>query len=68
MKKLLDRIPARLKNRYMAASLRDGGATPGERVLAIVGAGHLAGRMGLVEMLRAEGLTVERVMLPGEAP
>ena len=33
-----------------------------------VGAGHLAGKTGLVEMLRAEGLAVERVVLPGEAP
>lgn len=33
-----------------------------------VGAGHLAGRTGMVEMLRAEGLRVERVMLPGEVP
>ena len=31
------------RDRYMAASLRDGGATPGQRMLAIVGAGHLAG-------------------------
>lgn len=31
------------RDRYMAASLRDGNATPGQRVLAIVGAGHLAG-------------------------
>jgi uncharacterized protein len=42
--------------------LREGGA-----VIA-VGAGHLAGTTGLVEMLRAEGLLVERVALPGEAP
>ncbi|MFZ1479586.1 MAG: TraB/GumN family protein [Paracoccaceae bacterium] len=33
-----------------------------------VGAGHLAGETGPVEMLRAEGLVVERVPLPGEAP
>ena len=31
------------RDRYMAASLRDGGATPGQRVLAVVGAGHLSG-------------------------
>ncbi len=31
------------RDRYMAASLRNGGATPGQRVLAVVGAGHLAG-------------------------
>ena len=39
----------------------------GDAVIA-VGAGHLAGTTGLVEMLRAEGLVVERVVLPAEAP
>jgi uncharacterized protein YbaP (TraB family) len=39
----------------------------GDAVIA-VGAGHLAGRTGLVAMFRAEGLVVERVVLPGEAP
>ena len=42
--------------------IRDGGA-----VIA-VGAGHLAGPTGMVQMLRAEGLQVDRVALPGEAP
>lgn len=31
------------RDRYMAANLRAGNATPGQRVLAVVGAGHLAG-------------------------
>ncbi len=33
-----------------------------------VGAGHLPGATGLVEMLRGAGMTVERVVLPGEVP
>lgn len=36
-------------------------------VFVAVGAGHLPGELGLVEMLRKQGLTVERVALPGEA-
>ncbi len=39
----------------------------GDAVIA-VGAGHLAGSTGLVQMFRDEGLTVERVVLPGEVP
>jgi uncharacterized protein YbaP (TraB family) len=39
----------------------------GGAVLA-VGASHLAGEQGMVEMLRGAGYRVERVVLPGEPP
>jgi uncharacterized protein len=46
-----------------ARPLLDGGGA----VIA-VGAGHLPGPLGMVEMLREAGYTVERVFLPGELP
>lgn len=36
-------------------------------VFVAVGAGHIAGETGLVEILRDQGFTVSRVPLPGEA-
>lgn len=33
----------------------------GERVMVLVGAGHLAGPQGLIELLKAKGYTVEKV-------
>jgi len=35
--------------------------------LIVVGAFHLPGETGLVELLRREGLLVDRIVLPGEA-
>ena len=37
-------------------------------VVLAVGAAHLSGETGLVELLRAEGHSVTRIPLPGEAP
>ena len=39
----------------------DGFLKNGERVMVLVGAGHLTGKQGLIELLKARGHTVERV-------
>lgn len=54
------------RNARFLAAMR-GDLDAGDTFVA-VGVGHLPGESGLVEMLRAEGYTVTRVPLPGEAP
>ena len=58
---LITRRNQRFLNR-LAADLEAGG------VFLAVGAGHLPGDTGLIEMLRQDGHTVTRIPTPGEAP
>lgn len=57
---LLDERNARFMD-YARAEIKTGG------VVMAVGYAHLSGKNGLVEMLRADGHTVTRVVVPGES-
>ena len=53
------------RNQRFMARLQD--ELPRGGVFVAVGAGHIPGENGLVEMLRGNGYAVTRIALPGEA-